>query len=742
MSNIDSARIWEDFEAARTADEHVDPAEFARSYGESAQEVLELLLVALDLEGARPTRPLVDLEAGEDGRLCFAGFRLVRELGRGGFGIVYEAQPTEGDGATVALKILNPLLTADARTQRDLLREAAISSQLDHPGIVHVVDSGEERGYAWLATELVDGKPLDAACKDDPMGLAHQLVAAVAHAHNRGVVHRDLKPANVLVSSSGELKVLDFGLARADQTAVSVSLSGELIGTPLYMAPEQLRRGGAVGPWSDVYALGLLLLELFAPRAAARLAVPERLSKRLAGRVERVPRSILAALPAPVRQIVARCVEPHCADRYPSAVELSEDLTALRNDLPLPHGRPSAGRRLARDLMRRRERAAAAGLLAVAAVGVVYELWWMAPVAVRISTFDTAKVLVIDGREIGVSPVTARLRPGIHEWSASSGGPESGDPEYRGRFHVAPRGGVQHEFLFLDWFPHIYCLERSEQVDDTSGEFALVPAGDGAWITVALHTEEGTNEFMIRDLPGRAPVTTQGLFRTRLPNGPYRLTVEAEGYRAEELHGEIDGDRMHFHAAQLDPVGSTEHSVPLYSHLEESVRRFIVVQENLRTFMEGMAHHGSDDLYVMKPYLGLRDWGRSARLLLRVELPVAVEDLKFSGSISHGQRTEDRGSVLVSAGADPDHLVPILGHPKGTAAAQAPEHLDTTELVGLCQGSRELWLEWRLEPSFAGDDFSFVSALRSEALPRARGEDRMQDFLWEPSLTILVQGRE
>jgi len=204
-------------------------------------------------------------------------YTIVREIGRGGMGRVYLA--SDGRlGRTVALKALAPHLTRDPSQRARLRREARAAAALTHPGICTVYALEEVNGELYIATEFVDGHTLAEEIRSGPrpsagvvLQTAQDLAAALASAHASGVIHRDLKPDNVMRSRDGRLKILDFGLARMDEAGPGaghreggrvpyVTQPGVVIGTPAYMAPEQIN-GLAVDARADVFAFGVLLYE-------------------------------------------------------------------------------------------------------------------------------------------------------------------------------------------------------------------------------------------------------------------------------------------------------------------------------------------------------------------------------------------------------------------------------------------------------------------------------------------------
>src|SRR5262245_5875616 len=198
-----------------------------------------------------------------------ARYRLVRVLGEGGMGTVYEAEQ-DSPRRTVALKVIRAGLASDFLLTR-FAREAHILGLLQHPGIAHVYDAGvAQSGHPYFAMELIAGVPLDQYAHQhglDARGrleLLARVCDAVQHAHERGVIHRDLKPGNILVEASGQPKVLDFGVARAADLRATTAhtQTGQVVGTLSYMSPEQIAADPRLDQRSDVYTLGVILFEL------------------------------------------------------------------------------------------------------------------------------------------------------------------------------------------------------------------------------------------------------------------------------------------------------------------------------------------------------------------------------------------------------------------------------------------------------------------------------------------------
>jgi serine/threonine protein kinase len=201
-----------------------------------------------------------------------AHYRIVSPLGAGGMGEVYLATDTRLN-RSVAIKILPPSTTADEAAQQRMLREARMVATIDHPNVCTIYEIGTDRGRPYIAMQYIQGETLGQRMRRGSFSLAEtidiasQITAALAEAHERGIVHRDIKPGNIMISSSGIVKVLDFGLAKSflrdqnDATEVLISTPGLIVGTTPYMSPEQLRAEPLDGR-SDLFSLGVVLYEI------------------------------------------------------------------------------------------------------------------------------------------------------------------------------------------------------------------------------------------------------------------------------------------------------------------------------------------------------------------------------------------------------------------------------------------------------------------------------------------------
>ena len=251
-------------------------------------------------------------------------YRIIALIGRGGMGEVYRADDLRL-GQPVALKFLPEQLNRDPSRLAQLHNEVRIARQVSHPNVCRVYDIGESEGQLYLSMELVDGQDLAALLRrigrlpeDKALDIARQMCAGLSAAHERGVQHRDLKPANVMLDDAGKVRIMDFGLAAVgDVTKVRA-------GTPVYMAPEQLA-GREVTRQSDIYALGLVLYELFTGRRVFDAANLPDLMLQHAGPIA-APGQIIGGLDPRIERVILRCLEESPAMRPASALAVAAAL--------------------------------------------------------------------------------------------------------------------------------------------------------------------------------------------------------------------------------------------------------------------------------------------------------------------------------------------------------------------------------------------------------------------------------
>lgn len=312
--------------------------------------MLENLPATGFLESAPRVEPARDLEGRKLGE-----FVIDEVVGRGGMGIVYRAVQ-EGLNRVVAVKVLPPLLASHPILAERFRREAYAASKLQHPGIAGVLSYGTELGWTYCAMEYVDGQslaevlvrrerlPAEEGSGGGPSvttlrgcaSLVGQICRALDYAHGRGVIHRDVKPSNTLVDSSGRPRLIDFGLALLVDRE-HITLSGETLGTPAYMSPEQASSAGKqIDHRTDIYSAGALLYELLTGRPPYTGKSHLEILKRIATEEVRPLRRLNPKVPVPLETICLRALTKEPTKRYSTAAEMADDLGATRA------GRPSA----------------------------------------------------------------------------------------------------------------------------------------------------------------------------------------------------------------------------------------------------------------------------------------------------------------------------------------------------------------------------------------------------------------
>jgi len=272
-----------------------------------------------------PHRPLAEEGRFVPGTLLGGRYRIIALLGRGGMGEVYRATDLTL-GQSVALKFLPASAAGDQRLIERFHGEVRVARQVSHPNVCRVYDIGAVGGMPFLSMEYVDGEDLAALLRrigrlpaDKALEIARKLCAGLAAAHDRGVIHRDLKPANIMINRHGDVLIMDFGLA-----AVASQLSGPEArnGTPAYMAPERLR-GTEVTARSDIYALGLVLYELFTGRRPYDGATVEKLLAQQQAVAFTSMSSLASDIGPAVENAIRRCLEPDPAKRAANAIAVA-----------------------------------------------------------------------------------------------------------------------------------------------------------------------------------------------------------------------------------------------------------------------------------------------------------------------------------------------------------------------------------------------------------------------------------
>ena len=282
----------------------------------------------------------------ETPRTYMGRYELTHLVARGGMAQVYRAIDLQLD-RPVALKVLFPELSVDRTFVERFRREAQAAANLSHPNIVPVYDWGEDDGVYFIVMEYIDGRSLSAVLRDPQRLPPNQIAqigagvaAALAFAHRHGVVHRDVKPGNILITPDGEVKVTDFGIARAVNTEESLTQTGAVMGTAAYFSPEQAE-GKTVDARSDIYSLGVVLYEMAVGRPPFSGDSPVAVASKHVRDEPTLPRVANAACPAALEAVIMKAMAKDPAARYGSAEELRADLLRFADGRPVEAGDPS-----------------------------------------------------------------------------------------------------------------------------------------------------------------------------------------------------------------------------------------------------------------------------------------------------------------------------------------------------------------------------------------------------------------
>ncbi|MBY0522396.1 MAG: serine/threonine protein kinase [Gemmataceae bacterium] len=295
--------------------------------------------------------------AGELGRL--AQYRILRILGAGGMGVVFQAEDTLLN-RVVALKALKPALAASASAKRRFVREAQASASMKHEHIITVYQVGEDRGVPFLAMEVLEGTSLEEHLKQgtptslgEILRIGREIAEGLGAAHQRGLIHRDIKPANIwLEAPRGHVKILDFGLVRGADDQAQITQPGAIVGTPAYMAPEQAS-GTTTDHRTDLYSLGCVLYRLCTGQLPFRGDTTMATLAALATETPKAVASLNPSIPRPLADLVMKLLSRKPSDRCQSAREVVAALRTIEERLPTsgPKTKMLPGRPLHRRLL-------------------------------------------------------------------------------------------------------------------------------------------------------------------------------------------------------------------------------------------------------------------------------------------------------------------------------------------------------------------------------------------------------
>jgi serine/threonine protein kinase/class 3 adenylate cyclase len=278
-------------------------------------------------------------------------YEVLSQVGTGGMGVVYKVRDLETD-EIVALKILKPEIATDQAVQDNFKRELCLARKITHKNVCRIHDFSRTNGTAYASMEFVEGESLLSRLNrvgtmpvNQAFEIARQICAGLREAHEQGIVHRDLKPANIMIDRSGTVKIMDFGVARLIQN--TGPMTGTIVGTPAYMAPEQAELK-PIGPCTDIYALGLVLYEMITGVQAFQGDTPVAIALKQIREYPKRPREIVPNLSHPIEAAIMKCLQKDPAKRFQSASELDMALVKAARAKAVPAWRVTVDRELAK----------------------------------------------------------------------------------------------------------------------------------------------------------------------------------------------------------------------------------------------------------------------------------------------------------------------------------------------------------------------------------------------------------
>jgi len=271
--------------------------------------------------------------------ITFAGrYEIIEELGRGGMGKVYRVEDKKIK-EEVALKLIKPEIASDKKTIERFSNELKMARKIAHRNVCKMYDLGEEKGTHYITMEYVPGEDLKGMIRmmgqlgaGKSISIAIQICEGLAEAHRLGVVHRDLKPSNIMIDKEGNVRIMDFGIARSLE-AKGITGAGVMIGTPEYMSPEQVE-AKEVDQRSDIYSLGIILYEMTTGRLPFEADTPFAVGVKQKSEKPENPKDINPQIPDDLNGMILKCLEKYKEARYQSAGEVRSELTSIEKGMP------------------------------------------------------------------------------------------------------------------------------------------------------------------------------------------------------------------------------------------------------------------------------------------------------------------------------------------------------------------------------------------------------------------------
>ena len=347
----------------------------------------------------------------------FGDYEIRAEIARGGMGVVYRALQKKANRVVALKMMLSGSLAGEMERQRFTV-EVEAAAALDHPYIVPIYDVGEYQGQPYFTMGFVDGQSLSELLSEGPMSgreaaaLMRPICDAIAYAHGRGIVHRDLKPSNILIDGQGRPKVTDFGLAKNVEADQELTATGQVMGTPNYMPPEQARGAHElVGERSDVYALGAVFYCVITGRPPFQGASPIETLRMVLEQEPVAPRELNPAIDADLETIALKCLEKEPARRYESAAAVREEIACYLDGRAISARPISRWEKLWRWSRRHpSESLLGAGLIASLVIGISVSLYLLWLAEDRARTAETKQLMTLQTYEKFVLNVQGKLR--------------------------------------------------------------------------------------------------------------------------------------------------------------------------------------------------------------------------------------------------------------------------------------------------------------------------------------------
>jgi serine/threonine protein kinase len=308
----------------------------------------------------------------------YGRYRIKEELGKGTMGVVYRAYDPQID-REIALKVLRPDRVVSEAFVARFLKEARAIGRLSHPQIVTIYDVGEDNNTIYIAMEYLEGRSFDQVVRARELGMqqcvdtACQIAEALDYAHSKGIIHRDIKPSNIIFTADNRVKLTDFGIARIEDTATAYQTqAGEILGTPVYMSPEQVM-GQKVDGRSDLYSLGVLLYELLLGRRPFTGNNIAAIFRTITQDTPEAPVVIDPFIPKALSDLVMKSLEKDAKDRFQTGRQMAAELKTVMTEGSLPDQKP-----VQEDVSSNRKsiwKATVVALLLILAIGAYW--WWM-----------------------------------------------------------------------------------------------------------------------------------------------------------------------------------------------------------------------------------------------------------------------------------------------------------------------------------------------------------------------------